>query len=561
MKTMRKRARIGRVEYIIGAPADCRSTKRKRVPLSTQSPLAFSLQVFRHMFSSVAEEMGATMQRTAFSPNIKERRDFSCAVFDVQGNMIAQAAHIPVHLGAMPLAVRAAMDVFEAGGILPGDLVILNDPYLGGTHLPDITTVSPVFVDRSDEKVHFGYVATRAHHADVGGITPGSMPLATECYQEGLIIPPIKLVNAGVIDDALVDLICRNVRTPDERRGDLASQMAAHRVGERRVAELAERYGIDQLGKMAAELLDYSARLTRARLRVIPDGDYSFEDYLDDDGIDSRPVKIKVEITANRGHLTVDFTGTDPAVQGSVNAPAAVTQSAVYYVIRCLIGDDVPGNAGTFEPVDIRIPERSVLNPRPPHAVAGGNVETSQRVVDVVWGALAHAIPDLVPAASQGTMNNVTLGGYDPFRDKPFAYYETIGGGSGAGPHHDGASGIQVAMTNTWNTPVEAMEFALPVMIERYQLRRASGGAGAHRGGQGVERNIKLLAPAQVTLLSERRTRHPYGLAGGGPGRLGRNRLHVNGRWRPLPSKGTVSAEPGDVISISTPGGGGWGTP
>ena len=529
--------------------------------MATESPLAFSLQVFRHMFSSVAEEMGATMQRTAFSPNIKERRDFSCAVFSAEGDMIAQAAHIPVHLGAMPLAVRAAMDVFERGEMLPGDLVILNDPYLGGTHLPDITTVSPVFVGDGGANPHFGYVATRAHHADVGGLTPGSMPLATESYQEGLIIPPIKLVNAGVIDDALVDLICRNVRTPDERRGDLASQMAAHRVGERRVAELAERYGVDHLAKMAVELIDYSARLTRARLKVIPDGDYSYEDYLDDDGIDPHPVKISVEITADRGHLTVDFAGTDPAVRGSVNAPIAVTQSAVFYVVRCLIGDDVPGNAGTFEPVDIRIPDGSLLNPRSPHAVAGGNVETSQRVVDVVWGALAGAIPDVAPAASQGTMNNLTLGGHDPFRNKPFAYYETIGGGCGAGPRYDGASGIQVAMTNTWNTPVEAMEFALPLTIERYELRSASGGIGAHRGGEGVQRNIKLLAPAQVTLLSERRSLRPYGLAGGGPGRPGRNRIRSNGRWRQLPGKGSVSVQPGDVIAISTPGGGGWGKP
>ncbi len=511
------------------------------------------------MFSSVAEEMGATMQRTAFSPNIKERRDFSCAVFDMDGKMVAQAAHIPVHLGAMPLAVRAAMDVFERGPLTRGDVVILNDPYLGGTHLPDITTVSPVFVDADRKEEHFGFVATRAHHADVGGITPGSMPLATECYQEGLIIPPIKLVNAGVVDDPLIELICRNVRTPDERRGDLASQLAAHRVGERRVDELAGRYGLDHLRSMAGELLEYSARLTRSKLREIPNGTYTFVDHLDDDGFDPGTIEIRVAVTANDGRLAVDFDGTASAVRGSVNAPAAVTHSAVYYVVRCLIGDEVPGNAGTFDPVEIRIPEGSVLNPRRPHAVAGGNVETSQRVVDAVWGALAQAIPHLAPAASQGTMNNVTLGGHDPFRQKPFAYYETIGGGSGAGPIGDGASGIQVAMTNTWNTPIEAMEFALPVMIERYELRSGSGGRGAHRGGLGVRRDMRLLTPAQVTLLTDRRKLSPYGLAGGRPGRRGRNRIAKNGRWKDIPSKGTVAVDAGDVISISTPGGGGWG--
>ena len=387
------------------------------------------------------------------------------------------------------------------------------------------------------------------------------MPLATEIYQEGLIIPPIKLARAGKIDESLVALICRNVRTPEERRGDLASQMATHRVGERRLAELAARYGLDRLAQMSDELLDYSARLTRARLRAIPAGKYSFEDFLDDDGVVYEPIRIAVTITAADGELEFDFSGTADAVAGSVNAPAAVTQSAVYYVVRCLIGNDVPGNAGTFEPVTFEIPEGCVLNPRPPHAVAGGNVEMSQRVVDVVWGALAEALPEQVPAAGQGTMNNITIGGYDPFRSGPFAYYETIGGGSGAGPLRHGASGLHVAMTNTWNTPVEALAFALPFRVERYELRSGSGGAGRHRGGMGLRRDIALSCPAQITLLTDRRRGRPYGLSGGMPGRGGRNLVKSNGGWRKLPAKGTISVKAGDVVSVQTPGGGGWGSP
>lgn len=518
------------------------------------------LEIFKHLFASVAEEMGVTLGRTGYSPNIKERRDYSCALFLRDGKLLAQAAHIPVHLGAMPASVATALAY--GAPFAPGDVVALNDPYLGGTHLPDITLVSPIFVADQDTAPSF-FVASRAHHADVGGMSPGSMPLSTELYQEGIIIPPIKLVEAGQVNRAALDLIVRNSRTPTERRGDLAAQQASHDIGARRLLEIVARYGIEEVNQQAAALIAYTARLTRAALAILPEGTYRFEDVLDSDGITSDPIPIRVTITLSSGEMIVDFTGSAPAVTGSVNAVSAIVHSAVSYVVHCLVGESLPINAGVTEPVSVIIPPKSVLDPGPPHAVAGGNVETSMRIVDVLYGALAQALPERIPAASQGTMNNLTFGGIDPRSGSPFAYYETMGGGAGASAEGSGANGIHCHMSNTLNTPIEALELALPIRLQRYAVRRGSGGAGMHRGGDGLEREIEFLAPMRVTILSERRRFPPYGLAGGQPGALGFNLLRPGDGSPPceLPGKATFDARPGDVLCIHTPGGGGWGPP
>jgi len=510
------------------------------------------LEVFRNRCAAIAEEMGAALGRSALSANIKERRDFSCAVFDAHGRMIAQAAHIPVHLGAMPRSVEAVLARFSLG---PGDVAVLNDPYLGGTHLPDITTVAPVYV--ADALI--GYTATRAHHADVGGMTPGSMPMSRELYQEGLIIPPTLLVRGDMPDDAVIGLICRNSRTPDERRGDLAAQLACHRVGTRRLAELVERRDVAWAARHMEALLAYGERHMRAVIAAIPDGDYAFEDVLDDDGVGSGPLAIRVRIGIHGETAIVDFAGTAAQCRGPLNAPRAITESAVLYCFRCLGPADMPASAGAFAPLDIRVPEGSILAPRPPAAVAGGNVETAQRVVDVVLGALAQALPDRIPAASAGTMNNWTFGGIASGH-RQFAYYETLGGGMGARPERDGISGVQVHMTNTLNTPVEAIERQFPVLVRRYALRHGSGGAGRRRGGDGLIREVEFLAPVTVSLLSERRVYAPYGLAGGAPGTAGRNILLRDGVERLLPGKVTIDLLAGDVLRIETPGGGGFGS-
>ncbi len=515
------------------------------------------LTVFANIFASVAEEMGVTLGRAAYSPNIKERRDFSCAVFDPAGRMVAQAAHIPVHLGAMPVAVRfaRARHTFQ-----PGDLVIFNDPYLGGTHLPDVTMVSAVFLrptqDEGAENRLLGYVSTRAHQADIGGMAAGSMPVSTELYQEGLIIPPLKLVEGGETNEALLELIYRNVRTPQERAGDFSAQMAAHRIGEERLAAVAARYGVERVREAMDALMDYAEAATRTVLRNVPDGSYAFEDFLDGDGIAPGPVALRVTVTVAGDELTADFSSCDPECEGSVNAVFAVTQSATYYAVRCLTGEEVPVNDGCFRPVRVIAPEGTVVNARPPHAVSAGNVETSQRITDVVLGALAKALPDRIPAASSGTMSNVTVGGFDPFRGRSFAYYETIAGGAGAGPQRDALAAVHTHMTNTLNTPVEALEFTYPFRILRYAVRTGSGGPGRHRGGDGVERVYEFLCPAAVTVISDRREHPPYGLAGGAPGATGDNRLNEKG----VPSKVSLSVKEGDRLSIATPGGGGWGT-
>ena len=520
-----------------------------------------SLEVFKNLFISICEEMGVALQRTAYSSNIKERRDYSCALFDRTGQMVAQAAHVPVHLGAMPASVKAAIDV-HAGTFRTGDVVILNDPYLGGTHLPDITMVAPVFAGTEGGSHLVGYVANRGHHADVGGMTPGSLPLSTELYQEGTVIPPIKLARRGRLNKEVVQLICRNSRTPEERKGDLAAQFASIRVGDRRLREIVERYSMDTAFEHMDALLDYSERLTRASISRIPDGTYRYTDYMDDDGLTDQPVPITVAITVDGDRMLVDFEGTSPQRPGCINAPLAVTVSAVLYLVQCISEARVPPTQGVLRPVTVVAPEASLVNPQPQHGVAGGNVETSQRITDVLLGAMSQALPQLIPAASQGTMNNLLVGGHDRVREKPFVYYETIAGGMGARPTKDGLSGIHTHMTNTMNTPIEALEFVYPLRLRQYTLRRGTGGEGKHRGGDGLIRDVEFLARARVTVLSERRKFAPYGLHGGHHGELGENVLFRGGYEEvKLSGKEVLDVEPGDVLSIRTPGGGGWGMP
>ena len=466
-----------------------------------------SLEVFKNLLASVAEEMGVALGRTGFSPNIKERKDYSCALFDPQGRMVAQASHIPVHLGAMPASVEAALHGFH---FAPGDIIALNDPYLGGTHLNDVTLVAPVFAPTSPSSYRrrpvssgaevgapvrpegnpvegrprrealVGFVANRAHHADIGGMTPGSLPRSTELFQEGFIIPPLKLVRAGHVNEEVVALFCRNSRTPDERRGDLAAQIAACRTGERRLQEMVARYGWAAVAEHEAALLDYSERLTRAAIRALPDGDYPFSDILDDDGLTDDPVPIAVTVSVRGDAMTLDFSETAAQRRGCVNAPLAVTLSAALYVLRCIVGEAAPANQGILRPVTVVAPEGSVVNPRPPAAVAGGNVETSQRITDVLLGALAKALPNVVPAASQGTMNNVLVGGHQHDEGRGFAYYETIAGGMGARPGAHGLSAVHTHMTNTMNTPIEALELYHPMRVRSYRVRRGSGGDGEY---------------------------------------------------------------------------------
>lgn len=515
------------------------------------------LAVFRNATRSVAEEMGAALRRTAFSPNIKERRDYSCAIFDSQGRLIAMGDHMPVHLGSMPMSVQAAIDALQLD---EGDIAIVNDPFAGGTHLPDITMVLPVFHQKGQAPVF--YVAARAHHADVGGRYPGSMGLCREVHEEGLRIPPAKLVQAGNTNQDLLNVILANVRTPDERQGDLAAQVSACRVGEKRLHDLMKKYQPRRAQALCAELLDYSERLMRAEIALMPEGTFRADDYLDDDGFTEQPVRIAVavQISPRDGAVRVNFEGTSPQVASSVNAVFAITYSATYYVFRCLLPEEAPANAGLMRPISVIAPEGSVVHAVPPAAVAAGNVETSQRIVDVLLRALAEAIPAKIPAASSGTMSNLTIGGIDPRTKQPFAYYETIAGGMGARPNADGVSGVHTHMTNSLNTPVEALEYAYPFRVRRYGYRQKSGGAGKFRGGDGLVREVELLTDAQVTLLSDRRRTAPYGLAGGSSGKSGNAKL-ISSQSNELPAKGSVYAKAGDIIQIETPGGGGWGEP
>jgi N-methylhydantoinase B len=563
------------------------------------------LEIFKNIYHSIAQEMGAALRRTAFSPNIKERHDYSCAVFDSEGEVIAMGDHMPVHLGSMPMSVRAAIDAFELG---PGDVIMLNDPFRGGTHLPDITLVAPVHVaqrKRGQDALatagedagatkrgrgrprHTGphmapdfFVASRAHHADVGGTYPGSMGLCREIYQEGFRIPPVRIMRAGKMERDVLALLLNNVRTPDEREGDLRAQMAACHTGAERLREVCERYGLKRARRAARELLDYSEEIMRAFLARVPLGTYRAEDFMDSDGISDRPVKIAVAVRFGRtlknrvcgpvrtGRrpvppqpvVAVDFTGSDPQVEGSINAVEAITYSACFYVFRCLLAEDVPASSGLMRPIQVIAPAGTVVNARPPAAVAGGNVETSQRIVDVLLRALAQAIPEQIPAAASGTMNNLTIGGIDPRTGEPFAYYETIAGGMGARPVKPGVSGVHTHMTNSLNTPAEALEYGYPLRVRQYLLRRGSGGKGKHHGGDGIVREIEVLTDAEVTLLADRRKLGAWGLSGGEEGLPGNaSVVRTDGSREKLQGKSTVRLRQGERIRIESPGAGGWG--
>lgn len=513
------------------------------------------LEVLKNRLASLTEEMGAVLMRTAFSPNIKERRDFSCALFNGDGEMLAQAAHIPVHLGSMPLSVAAAL---TRGDLEPGDVVMLNDPYQGGTHLPDITLVMPVFAGCNAPQF---FLANRAHHADIGGMTAGSLPLSTEIFQEGLRLPPVKLVKRGVLDADLMQVLLCNVRTPTEREGDLTAQLAANRTGARRLEELLEETPLNELQRYATALLDYGERMMRIVIEEIPDGEYRFADQLEDGGDGNGPLMIDCCLQIDKTEARVDLRGTDDQTSGCLNAVRAITLSAVGYVFRLLAPDGVPDNAGGMRPIALITRPGSLVDCSFPAAVAGGNVETSQRIVDVLLGALAKALPDRVPAASCGTMNNLTIGGVDPRHGGMFTYYETIAGGAGGGPLRQGASGLQTHMTNTLNTPIEALEHAYPLRVLSYQLRNKSGGSGLHPGGDGVVKKLQLLAEARVSLLTERRKQQPYGLQGGEPGMAGRNVLINTEGCKELPAKFSDQLPAGSILLIETPGGGGWGKP
>jgi N-methylhydantoinase B len=514
------------------------------------------LELFHHRLAAVSEEMGAVLRQAGFSPNIKERRDFSCAVFDAAGSMVTHAAHIPVHLGSTPLSVRAAIAAVKMHA---GDVVVLNDPYAGGTHLPDVTLVAPVYV--AGHARPFAYVADRAHHADIGGATPGSMALSRDVHQEGFRIPPVHLCRGGEMVRETRELFLANTRVTEERLGDLDAQIAALHTGIGRIEDMAARFSPATLRAAMAGLQRYSARLMADVIRRFPAGRWRGEDHLDDDGLGTGDIRIRATIERRGARLRVDFAGSAPQVDGPLNANIAITTSAVFYVMACVAGRDVPANSGLMSAVEIHAPGGSIVNCRFPAAVAGGNVETSQRIVDVLLRALAHALPGRIPAASCGTMTNVALGGYDSHRARWFSYYETVGGGAGAGPLRAGAHALQTHMTNTLNTPVEALEAYYPLKVARYAIRRGSGGKGLHDGGNGIVREIEVLDAVDLTLLAERRRSGPYGLRGGEPGAPGRDRIVRAGQGRRLEAKANVRLRAGDRVRIETPGGGGWGKP
>ncbi|NNM03603.1 MAG: hydantoinase B/oxoprolinase family protein [Gemmatimonadetes bacterium] len=524
-------------------------------------PDAVTLEVYRHLFTALAEEMGASLRRASFSPNIKERRDYSCALFDPEGVAVALGDHMPVHLGAMPMSVEAALA--ESGVLEPGDVVILNDPFKGGTHLPDITLISAVY-SRGDPAL-LGFVASRAHHSDVGGMSPGSMPLAQEIYQEGLRIPPVRLYKKGVRNEELWETLLANVRTPVERAGDLDAQLAALHTGNNRLLEMVDRRGKTEVLAAMQALIAYADRLVGAGIQKIPDGVYEAEDSMDDDGFGSGPVPIRLLMEVSGDQIRLDFAGTSPQTRGGINAVAAITSSATRYVVRCmveaLLGTPLPAGGGSMSAVQLQLPPGSLVNASPPASVAAGNVETSQRITDVLLQVFGKALPDLGPALSQGTMNNTTVGGIDHRSGETFAYYETVGGGLGAAPQGPGLSGVHSHMSNSLNTPVEALEHAYPFRVVHYGIRRNSGGTGLHKGGDGLRRDIQLLTPGRVTLLTERRLQGPRGAAGGKPGAVGENVLIRQGAEESIPGKVTFDAMEDDIISVRSPGGGGWGEP
>jgi N-methylhydantoinase B len=501
-----------------------------------------TLSVLASALAGVAEEMGALLVRAALSSNIKERRDCSTALFDASGRMVAQAEHIPVHLGAMPEAVAAVI----ARGPEIGDVFVLNDPFAGGTHLPDVTLVSPLAA--GSEVV--AYAVSRAHHSDVGGMSPGSMPSGSrELVQEGLVVPPVRLVRGGDEVEDVLALLLANTRTPDVRRGDLRAQVAANRLAQARLADLAARHGRETILTAFVDVVAYAERRAREAIRALPDGEYVAEGAVEGDGVTDDDVPIRVRVTIADDAIDVDFDGTSPAVSGNINCPLAVTRSACVFALRVLLPDDVPTNAGAYAPLRVRAPAGSLVNARPPAAVVAGNVETSQRIADTVLLALAQAAD--LPAQGQGTMNNLVIGGAG------WTYYETIGGGQGASSRGPGPSGVHVGMSNTLNTPIEALELEYPLRVERYELREGTGGEGRHRGGDGIVRSLRVLEPATLSLLTDRRRHAPAGAAGGGAGTPGENRLDDES----LPAKTTRALRAGDLVTVATPGGGGWGAP
>lgn len=515
------------------------------------------LGLFSSRIESICDEMGASLRRAAFSPNIKDRLDFSCAIFDSAGALTAQAAHIPVHLGSMAYAMGAIVEAVEWG---PGDMVVVNDPYKGGTHLPDVTVIAPVFVNETV----VAFVANRAHHANIGATAPGSMPVSRSLHEEGVVIEPTHLLRAGRWQYGVLERLSglpEGAGARDHHRllagpaaGDFAAQVSANRVGVERLQERITQYGIARYRGLVANLNDYACRLARASLQAIPAGRYGFTDHLDDDGAGTGPIAITAQVIVDADGVLVDFAGTAEQVPGNVNCPLSVAAAAVFYVFRCLMPEQTPACAGAFRPIRVHAPEGSLLNARFPAAVAAGNVETSTRVVDVLLGALAQALPDRIPAASHGSMNNLAMGALSA-DGRRWDYYETIGGGMGASARGDGLSAVQTHMTNTLNTPVESLESHYPLRVRRYQIRRGSGGNGKYRGGDGIVREIEFLEPATVSLLTERRKLQPWGLQGGGSGASGRNRLNDV----LLPGKITFEVKPQDLLTVETPGGGGWG--
>ncbi len=509
---------------------------------------SIELSLFTSRLNAVCDEMGAVLQRAAFSPNIRDRLDFSCAVFDAEGALCAQAAHIPVHLGSMAYAMQ---DIIRAVNWHQGDMVIVNDPYLGGTHLPDITLVAPVYYKGQ----LLAFIANRAHHADIGADSPGSMPLSKTLQEEGLVIPPSHLLLEGELQQPLMDRILGAIRSGDAGQGDFSAQVSANHAGVTRLQALIDSLGSDEFLQALSDLNDYGERLARSVINEIPDGEYAFTDMMDDDGMGNTDIRIAVTLHIHAHNVVLDFSGSSEQTAGNINCPLSVAAAAAYYVFRCLMPAQTPACAGTFRPLEIVAPEGSLLNARRPAAVAAGNVETSTRIVDVVMGALAKALPEKIPAASHGSMNNLAMGHRGDAAYPAWDYYETMGGGMGAGSAADGLDAVQTHMTNTLNTPIEVMESQYPVRIKRYVVRRGSGGAGQHKGGDGLIREFEFLQPATVTLLSERRRHSPWGLAGGEPGQAGVNRLND----KVLPGKTCFEVQPGDHLTIATPGGGGWG--
>ena len=513
------------------------------------------VEVFNKLFASIAEEMGIILTRSSFSSNIKERRDFSCAIFDAGGNLVAQAAHIPVHLGAMPKTLR---HVLASHCFTPGDVVITNDPFHGGSHLPDITLVEGVFAGRGRPLF---YAVNRAHHADVGGRNPGSMGFANDIAEEGVLIPPTLLACQGNINEDFLAGFLAKVRNPEERQGDLRAQLAALKRGKTRLLELHDKYGGKHVAAISGQLQDYAERLMRATIAALPDGTYAFCDFLDNDGITTKKLPIRVQLTIDHDEAVADFSGSADQVGSPLNTVEAVVTSATVYAFQCLMGEGFPINQGSYRPIRVITRPGSLLQALPPAPVAAGNVETSQRIVDTLFGALAQASPEKIPAASCGSMNNIAIGGMDQRTGRQYTYYETIGGGMGARPESPGLSAIHTHMTNTMNTPVEALEHSYPLQIEKYAIRHGSGGEGKQRGGDGIIRAYRFLSTGQVSLLTERRVMPPYGLQGGSAGRKGQNLLIRQGKIRKIAGKINLAAQPGDRLIIKTPGGGGWGRP